>query len=128
MKYIMLNEYFKNNLQETTKESEIFLTRDLTNGVFSEWNEKLEAFTHICDLYDYVFRFYEDGRIVMEDRILEDTNCQWRGKDDCGHLEYSSIDDMLKDWLDEIKNNENVKSILKNEIKFIEQINDEEEI
>ena len=122
----MLNEYLKNNLCEMTKDNEVFLTEDLTNCVFSEWNEKLESFTHICDLYDYGFRFYEDGRIVMEDRFLEDSNCEWKGKSECGHLEYQSIEDMLKDWLDEIKNNEYIKSILYNEIKFIEQLNDED--
>lgn len=30
----------------------------------------------------------------------------WRGKDDCGHLEYQNIDEMLIDWLDELKQNE----------------------
>lgn len=122
MKHIMLNEYLKNNLYEATKENEASLTKDLTNGVFSEWNEKLETFTHICDLYDYVFHFYEDGRIVMEDRVLENSNCDWKGKNECGHLEYSSIDEMLIDWLDEIKNNKSLQSILKEEIEFIEQM------
>lgn len=124
MEYIMLNEYLKNNLYEKTKENEIFLTKELTNGIFLEWNEKLEIFTHICDLYDYVFFFFEDGRIVMEDRILENTNCQWKGTSDCGHLEYSSIDDMLIDWLDELKNieNENMRALLKDRINFIEYL------
>lgn len=120
MRYIMLNEYLKNNLFEATEDNEVYLTKDLTNGVFSEWNEKLEAFTHICDLYDYVFHFYKDGRIVMENRILEDLNCNWKGKSECGHLEYSSIDEMLCDWFNEIKNNEKVQSLLKEEIEFIE--------
>lgn len=31
---------------------------------------------------------------------------EWRGKDDCGHLEYRSLDSMLIDWLDELKLNE----------------------
>ena len=97
------------------------MTENLTNNVFSEWNEKLEVFTHICDLYDYGFHFYEDGRIAMEDRILEDSNCEWKGKNECGHLEYQSIDNMLKDWLDEIKNHEKAQDIFKNEIEFIEQ-------
>ena len=122
MKYKMLDEYLKNNLYTTTKENEEFLTKEITNNVFSKWNDKLETFTHICALYDYVFRFYEDGRIVMEDRILEDTYCMWRGKTDCGHLEYGSIDDMLLDWLDEIKNNKRWQSILKDEIEFIERM------
>ena len=120
MEFIMLDEYLRNNLYTKTKENERFLTENLTCGVFTEWNEKLETFTHICDLCDYVFRFYEDGRIVMEDRILEDTNCEWKGETMCGHLEYQSIDDMLKVWLNEIKNNETVCSILKNEIEFFE--------
>lgn len=120
MKFIMLSEYLKNNLYAATKENEKFMTENLTNGVFSEWNEKLEVFTHICDLCDYVFRFYEDGRIVMEDRILKNTNCEWKGERTCGHLEYQSIDEMLKDWLDEIKKNETVCSILKDEIEFME--------
>ena len=30
----------------------------------------------------------------------------WRGKDDCGHLEYQNIDEMLIDWLDELEQNE----------------------
>lgn len=124
MEYIMLNEYLKNNLYEKNKKNEVSMTKELTNGIFSEWNEKLESFTHICDLYDYVFRFYDDGRIVMEDKILEDTNCQWIGKDDCGHLEYLSIDDVLIDWLDEIKSNENenMRELLKDKIDFIEHL------
>lgn len=122
MRFIMLEEYLKNNLYAVTKENKKAIAEELTNGVFSEWNEKLESFTHICDLYDYVFRFYDDGRIVMEDRILEDTNCEWRGENKCGHLEYSSIDQMLIDWLDEIKNTDTVKAILEDEIQFIEQL------
>lgn len=120
----MLNKYLNNYLYEKTKENEVFMTEDLTNHIFSEWNDKLETFTHICDLYEYVFRFYENGRIVMEDRILEDTNCKWKGKSDCGHLEYLSIDDMLIDWLDEIKSNENenMRALLKDKIDFIEHL------
>ena len=48
-----------------------------------------------------------------------------RGKDDCGHLEYQNIDEMLIDWLDELKQNEGsykfdeeiafIKSMQKNE-------------
>lgn len=121
MKYVMLNEYLKGNLYEMTKENERNLTEDLTNHVFSEWNEKLEVLTHICDLYGYLFRFYRDGRIVMEDTILKDTNCNWIGQNSCGHLEYNSLDEMLIDWLDELKKNEG-KEQFDEEIKFIETI------
>lgn len=125
MEYIMLNEYLRNNLYKQTKENEKYLTKVLTNNNFSEWNEKLETFTHICDLYDYVFHFYENGRIVMEDRILEDSNCKWKGKSECGHLEYLSIDEMLVDWFDEIKNDEGAQTLLKDKIKFIERLKKE---
>lgn len=120
--YIMSDEYLKNNLYEKTKENEIFLTKELTNNVFSEWNNKLEAFTHICYLYDYRFRFYEDGRIVMENIILNNTTCEWKGKNDSNHLEYSSIDEMLINWLDKIKNDDNMRTLLQKDIQFIEQL------
>lgn len=49
----------------------------------------------------------------MEDRVLEDSNCEWKGKNECGHLEYSSIDEMLSDWFDKVKNNERMQVFFK---------------
>ena len=69
-------------------------------------------------------RFYPDGRLVLADTILyskDVKNCEWKGKVDCGHLEYHSLDDMLSDWLDELKRNESTKKF-DEEISFIEKI------
>ena len=95
---------------------------ELTEGVFREWNDKLEIMGSICDFYDYVWRFYPDGRLVMSDTILHNgdvESCNWVGSNDCGHLEYHSLDEMLLDWLDELKTNESEEQFTE-EIEFIE--------
>lgn len=95
---------------------------ELTENVFREWNDKLEIMGSICDFYDYVWRFYPDGRLVMSDTILHNgdaESCNWVGSNDCGHLEYHSLDEMLLDWLDELKTNESEEQFTE-EVEFIE--------
>lgn len=91
---------------------------ELTEGVFLEWNDKLEAMGSICDFYNYAWRFYPDGRLILSDFLNDD--CEWRGSNSCGHIEYQSLDDMLKDWLEELEKNEG-KDKFEEEIEFIKQ-------
>lgn len=123
MEYRMKQEYLKNNLYEDNTENEKYLVEDITNNAFHKWNDKLEVLTRICDWYGYLFRFYPDGRLVLQ-MILANTReeeTEWRGKDDCGHLEYKNIDDMLVDWLDELKQNEGSYKF-EEEIDFIKSM------
>lgn len=85
---------------EMIQKQDALTVSELTEGVFSEWDDKLEIMGSICDFYDYMWRFYPDGRLVLADTILyskDVKNCEWKGKVDCGHLEYHSLDDMLSD-------------------------------
>ena len=95
----------------------------LSKNLFHEWNDKLEILTRICDYYSYTFRFYSDGRLILQtmNTNTKDDDSTWRGKDDCGHLEYPSIDAMLIDWLDELKKNEGSYKF-EEEIKFIKDL------
>lgn len=104
-----------------TSQSEATVS-ELTENVFHEWNDKLEIMGSVCEFYDYVWRFYPDGRLVMSDTILHNRDaesCNWIGSNDCGHLEYHSLDEMLLDWLDELKANKS-KERFTEEIEFIE--------
>ena len=100
--------------------NEKHLIEDLTSNLYHEWNDKLEILTRICDYYSYTFRFFSYGRLVLQimNNNTKDDDSRWRGKDDCGHLEYPSIDVMLIDWLDELKKNEGSYKF-EEEIKFI---------
>lgn len=66
MEYRMKQDYLKNNLYEDNAESEKYLVEDITQGAFHKWNDKLEIITRVCDWYGYHFRFYSDGRLVMQ--------------------------------------------------------------
>ena len=103
--------------------NEKHLIEDLTSNLYHEWNDKLEILTRICDYYSYTFRFYSYGRLVLQimNNNTKDDDSSWRGKDDCGHLEYPSIDVMLIDWLDELKKNEGSYKF-EEEIKFIKDL------
>lgn len=83
-----------------------------------EWSNEMEVIGHVCDFFDYVWRKYNDGRIVLDMMMgshdkIEDTdsiygNCDWLGKDYCGHIEAKSAKEMclkLK-FLDDIKERE----------------------
>lgn len=123
MEYRMKQEYLKNNLYQNNAEDEKYLVEDITHGTFHKWNGKLEILTRICDWYGYMFRFYPDGRLVLQ-MLLANTKeeeFEWIGKDDCGHLEYQTIDEMLIDWLDELKKNEGSYKF-DEEINFIEAL------
>ena len=94
MDYRMKREYLKNNFWGNNAEDEKYLTEYLTRDIFHKWNDKLEILTRICDYYSYMFRFYPDGRLVLQmmNANTKDTDSEWRGKDDCGHLEYETLD------------------------------------
>ena len=68
---------------------------ELTEGIFHEWNDKLEIMGSICDFYDYSWRFYPDGRLVLSDFLNEDS--EWRGENDYGHFEYQSSEEIYDD-------------------------------
>lgn len=121
MEYRMKQEYLKNNLYEDNTGNEKYLVEDITNNVFYKWNDKLEILTRVCDWYGYMFRFYSDGRLVLQmmEMNTKEEETEWRGKDDCGHLEYQNLDEMLIDWLDELKQNEGSYKF-DEEIAFIE--------
>ena len=96
---------------------------ELTEGVFWEWNDKLEVMGSICDFYDFVWRFYPDGRLVLTDRLTyEDdpvNSCEWSGKSDESHLKYNDLDHMLLEWAHELT--EEQAELFQEEIKFIEE-------
>ena len=120
MIYTVKKECLKQHFFKEPSKYEKHLVEDLTSNLFHEWNDKLEILTRICDYYSYTFRFYSDGRLVLQmmKANTRDDDSRWRGKDDCGHLEYPSIDAMLIDWLDELKKNEGSYKF-EEEIKFI---------
>lgn len=123
MEYRMKQEYLKNNLYEDNTENEKYLVEDITNNVFHKWNDKLEILTRVCDWYEYMFRFYSDGRLVLQMLKMntKEEESEWMGKDDCGHLEYQNLDEMLVDWLDELKQNEGSYKF-EEEIDFIKSM------
>ena len=123
MDYRMKQKYFKNNFWSDSAEDEKYFTEYLTRGVFHTWNDKLEILARICDYYSYMFRFYPDGRLVLQTLIIniENTISEWKGKDYCGHLEYENLDCMLIDWLDELRENEGSYKF-DEEIAFIEDL------
>ena len=45
---------------------------ELTEDVFCKWTDELEIMGSICDFYDYSWRFYPDGRLVLADSINKD--------------------------------------------------------
>ena len=102
-----------------TQDDDDTTVSELTEGVFQDWNDKLETMGSICDCYDYSWRFYPDGRLVLSDFLHGDS--EWRGENDCGHCEYQSLDEMLIDWLDELEKNES-KEKFDEEIEFIKSM------
>lgn len=100
MKWLMLRTFLKEKGYKAIKDHEERLVKELTNDVFSEWNDDLEQFARLCERHGYdCFRFFGDGRIVMEISALENGDCQWKGViTSFSHLEYLSLDDMLQDW------------------------------
>lgn len=123
MEYRMKQEYLKNNLYQDNAENEEYLVKYITHNVLNKWNDKLEILTRICDLYEYHFRFYPDGRLVMQmlNANTSEDEFEWRGKDDCDHLEYQNLNEALIDWLDELEQNEGSYKF-DEEIAFIEAI------
>ena len=115
MEYRMKQDYLKNNLYEDNAESEKYLVEDITQGAFHKWNDKLEIITRVCDWYGYHFRFYSDGRLVMQ--MLNANTSE-------DEFDYQNIDEMLIDWLDELKQNEGSYKF-DEEIAFIKKMRNE---
>lgn len=121
MDYRMKREYLKSNCLDNNDTDEKYFVEKYTKGLFHKWNDKLEILTRICDYYSYLWRFYPDGRLVLQmmEENTQDEDSEWRGKTDCGHLEYETLDHMLVDWLDELKKNEGLYKF-DEEIAFID--------
>lgn len=83
---------------------------------------KKDVVKTVCDCFDYNYKIYDDGRIVLDDGLGVDhiPTTEWLGADFCGHIEYNSIDEMLTDWLRELKNGKDAQEAFSEEIKFIE--------
>lgn len=126
-------------LLKDTAEMQVILNKDILEKNFSvtvinkqtrkqktykdNMDYRMKVLTRICDYYSYKFRLYPDGRLVLQmmNANTKDTDLEWRGKDDCGHLEYETIDHMLIDWLSELKKNEGSYKF-DEEIVFIESM------
>lgn len=119
----MKREYLKSNYLDNNDVDEKYLVEKYTKGLFHKWNDKLEILTRICDYYSYLWRFYPDGRLVLQmiEENTKDEDTEWKGKDNCGHLEYETLDHMLIDWLNELRKNEGLYKF-DEEIAFIESI------
>lgn len=86
-------------------------------------NKYLEPLSSICKCYDYVWRIYPDGCVVMVDKVMYKRGCtslRWVGKSTCGHLEYKSVEQMLINWLPELEKNCGQNS-MKKEIEVIKK-------
>ena len=83
MIYTMKKEHLKQHYFKEPSKYEKHLVEDLTSNLFHEWNDKLEILTRICDYYSYTFRFYSDGRLVLQmvNAKTKDDDSRWRGKD-----------------------------------------------
>ena len=49
----------------------------------------------------------------------DDEDCKWKGEMYYGHLEYCSLDEILNDWLERIK--EDDRKYFNSEIQFIKE-------
>lgn len=86
--------------------------------------KKEDVVREICNGFNYNYTIYEDGRVVLDDGLGVDhtPTTEWLNNDFCGHIEYQTIDDMLIDWLEELKNGDDAQRVFADEIKFIEQM------
>ena len=118
----MKQSYLSNYFLSDTVENERYLVEDITNHTFNVWNDKLEVMLRICDYYTFMYRFYEDGCIVLQMACenTKDSETEWVGHSDDTHFEYESLDEMLKDWCKRLKDSE--ASAFAEEIEFIENM------
>ena len=122
MKYSMRQSILERHCLSDNAEDEKYIVEDMTNNVFHKWDDKLEVFFRICDYYSYIWRFYNDGRVVMQ-MIFEntaDSETEWRGYSDEHHLEYETIDVMLLDWHGKLSADSSKD--FEEEINFIESL------
>lgn len=97
------------------------------NEEITEWSDKKEVMARICDYFDYMWRFHPNGEFVMEDRLLTEyrtSDCDLVGRSSCGHLEYNNLDEMLLDWIDMLRVNQDILHLndWSKEISIIEKI------
>lgn len=122
MEYRMKQSYLDNYFLSDTVENERYLVEDITNNVFNTWNDKLEVMLRLCDYFTFMYRFYKDGRIVLQMACENtmDSETEWTGHSNDTHFEYESLDSMLADWSKRLKDSED--SAFAEEIKFIENM------
>lgn len=122
MEYRMKQSYLDNYFLSDTVENERYLVDDITNHMFNAWNDKLEVMLRICDYYTFMYRFCEDGCIVLQMACenTKDSETERVGHSDDTHFEYDSLDEMLKDWCKRLKGSE--ASANAEEIDFIENM------
>lgn len=86
----------------------------------SEWSDKKEIMGRIVDYcFDYLWKIYPDGSIVINSRIkLDEDNTLYEfkklGRNFEGHFEYDSIEELLNDWLE---------TLFESDINFSDEIN-----
>lgn len=119
MTYYMKERYLKSHLISEDDANDFI--NEITNGVFNEWNDTLEVFTSICEDFDYVWRFYTDGRVVVEDKLL-DSGASWKNKNEKGHYEYKNVNEMLINHISKLINSNYDYS---KEIRFIESLKED---
>lgn len=119
MIYHMKERYLKSHLI-SEEEADDFVNY-ITNGAFNKWNDTLEVFTSICEDFDYSWKFYNDGRVVVEDKLL-DSGVLWKNKNEKGHYEYKNVNEMLIDHLSKLINSNYDYS---NEIMFIKNLKED---
>ena len=79
---------------------------------------KKDVINEICNCFDYDYKIFDDGRIILDGN--GEATIEWLNKNFCGHKEYQSVDEMLIDWLKELKNGKDAQEVFLQEIEFIE--------
>ncbi len=92
-----------------------------------EWSDDMELIAIICDFFNFFWKRYNDGKIVLEDKVwsgekIGNTNvyyghCKWIGYDYTGHFEETSVRGMCKKLKEMICNIDCNWNILFNNIK-----------
>lgn len=118
----MRQSYLNNYCLSDNAENEKYIAEDITNSVLHTWNDKLEVMLRICDYYTFMYRFYKDGKVVLQMAFenTKDSETEWTGHSNDTHFEYESLDAMLADWSKRLKDSED--SAFAKEINFIENM------
>lgn len=80
-----------------------------TKDTGKTWGEKEEHMAEICSYFLYGFDWNKKGNIVISDSYynwdgikgVDEIGFEFVGENTCGHFEYDSVDEMLKQWKEE---------------------------